>query len=92
VFTIPLFLDTAYIYALINVRDQWNERARRWQAEIIADNRPLLTTEFILVEIADGLSALKFRAEAVLIIHTLTENPLVEVYWFNVKRSIANFQ
>lgn len=75
----PLFLDKAYIYALTNPRDQWQSRARHWQARIIADNRRLLTTEFILAEIADGLSAVKFRVEAAHIIHALTGNPLVEV-------------
>lgn len=75
----PLFLDTAYIYALTSPRDQWQSRARLWQAKIIAENRRLLTTEFILTEIADGLSAVKFRTEAAQIVHALTENPLVEV-------------
>ena len=56
-----LFLDTAYIYALFNTRDQWHIKAVEWEGKIAAGNLSLLTTQFVLTEVADGLSALKFR-------------------------------
>ena len=74
-----LFLDTAYIFARINPRDQWHERAVFWQQRIERENRFLVVTEFILAEIADGLSAVKFRREAAQIIRTLQNSVLVEV-------------
>lgn len=74
-----LFLDTAYIYALFNMRDQWHERAAEWEEKIAAENRPLLTTELVLTEIADGLSSLKFRRNAVGIIKALQQSSLVEI-------------
>lgn len=74
-----LFLDTAYIYALFNNRDQWHERALRWQRKIALENLPVLTTEFILIEIGNGLSSLKFRRNAADIIHTLQENAFVKI-------------
>ncbi len=74
-----LFLDTAYIYALFNTRDQWHAKALEWQRRLDFENRPLLTTEFVLVEIADGLSAIRFRQSAAGIIQFLRESPLVEI-------------
>lgn len=75
----PLFLDTAYIYALFNNRDQWHPRALEWQRKLDAEQRPLLTTEFVCIEIANGLAALKFRQAAARIIHSLQETALVRV-------------
>ena len=51
----------------------------RWQARLAAEYRPLLTTEFVLMEIGDGLAALRFRAQAAQVILTLRSTPLVEV-------------
>ena len=75
----PVFLDTAYVNALVNTRDQWHEAAVQWQRKLAADRRRLLTTEFVLVEIADGLAAVKFRAQAAQVIVTLQTSPLVEI-------------
>ena len=74
-----LFLDTAYIYALFNTRDQWYEKAIEWQQKIAIEKIPLLTTQFVLIEIANGLSALKFRQGAAKIIHALEEDASVRI-------------
>jgi len=74
-----VFLDTAYANALINIRDQWHESAVVWQERLAKERRPLLSTEFVLVEIADGLATVQFRRHAVLMIHLLQ----------NEKRDIA---
>ena len=75
----PLFLDTAYVYALVNARDQWHETAARWEARLRVDRRPLMMTGFVLAEIADGLAAVRFRPQAVSIIAALPASPLVAV-------------
>jgi predicted nucleic acid-binding protein len=75
----PTFVDTSYVYALINPSDQWHVRAAEWRTRIASEAHSLLTTEFVLTEIADGLSSLKFREAATKIIHTLRENPGVEI-------------
>ncbi len=75
----PIFLDTAYINALVNTRDQWHEAAVRWEQWLAREKRQLVTTEFILVEIADGLAALRFRMQAVQILVTLQKSPLVDI-------------
>ena len=75
----PIFLDTAYVNALVNTRDQWHSAAVQWQRKLSADKRQLVTTEFVLVEIADGLAAVRFRVQAVQVIATLQASPLVEI-------------
>lgn len=74
-----IFIDTAYVYAIINPRDQWHTKAVVWQHKIKAENLPLLTTEFVLAEIADGLASINFRQAASKAIHILQENSLVKV-------------
>jgi predicted nucleic acid-binding protein len=75
----PLFLDTAYIYALVNTRDQWHQSALGWQRSLAADHRRLITTQFILMEVADGLATVRFRDQAARIIAVLQSSPEVEV-------------
>ncbi len=74
-----IFVDTAFIYGVISPRDQWHEKAVEWQHKIETERSPLVTTEFILAEIADGLAAPKFRLEVSKIIHSLQDNPFVYV-------------
>ncbi|HLH26291.1 MAG TPA: PIN domain-containing protein [Chloroflexota bacterium] len=76
----PLFLDTAYVYASVNTRDQWRDAALRWEAYLAAERRRLVTTEFVLTEIADGLANLRFRTQAVQIIAALQASGLVQIF------------
>ena len=73
------FLDTAYVYALVNTRDQWHGTAVRWQRVTEGARRPLVTTDLVLTEIADGLAAVRFRGVAVEAIRTLRTSALVTV-------------
>ncbi len=43
------------------------------------DNRRLVTTQLILVEIGNGLSSRQFRQKAASIIRNLQEDPIVDV-------------
>ncbi len=74
-----LFLDTAYIYGLINIRDQWHQRSVEWSHKVISGKYLLLTTEFVLIEIANGLSSLQFRQDAADIIQVLQDNDHVKI-------------
>ena len=49
-----IFVDTGYLLALLSPRDELFERAQRWAASI---DEPLITTEYVLVELVNGLSA-----------------------------------
>ena len=60
----PVFLDTAYLNAIINTRDQWHSVAVKWEEKFSVERRQLITTEFVLLEMADGLAAVKFRQKA----------------------------
>jgi uncharacterized protein len=53
-----VFADTYYFFALINVKDAAHQRALRFSQ---AHDNPLLTTGWILTELADGLSAVVHR-------------------------------
>ena len=74
-----IFIDTAFVYAVINPHDQWHAKAIEWQRKIEFEKLPLLTTEFVLAEIGDGLSAVNFRQAAAQAIHILQENPYVKI-------------
>lgn len=75
----PVFLDTAYVYALVNTCDQWHEVATTWERRLATEARRLLTTEFVLVEIADGLAAVRYRIGAIRIIAALRASSLIEI-------------
>ena len=75
----PVFLDTACVYARLNSRDEWHERARLWENRLALERRRLITTQLVLVEIADGLASTRFRMKAVEVLTTLQSNPLVEI-------------
>lgn len=60
------FVDTMFVLALINTRDQWHA-----QAQILADQltgTPLVTTDSVLLEIGNAL-ARSYKAEAITIIN-----------------------
>ncbi len=44
-----LFVDTLYFIALINLNDQWREKALQVKSEI--SNAKLITTEIVLIEV-----------------------------------------
>jgi predicted nucleic acid-binding protein len=74
-----IFLDTAYVYALVNTRDEWHQKALDWQEKLEKEQRRIITTELILVEIADGLASIRFRTQAAQVIAALQSSPFVEV-------------
>lgn len=74
-----IFLDTAYVYALVNTRDQWHNAALSWEEKLEIERPEITTTELILIEIADGLASIRFRTHASRIIEALQSSPYVEV-------------
>jgi predicted nucleic acid-binding protein len=56
-----IFVDTGYLLAVLNPRDELYERAQRWAAAI--DER-LVTTECVLWELVNTLSAPVDRPKA----------------------------
>jgi predicted nucleic acid-binding protein len=56
-----IFVDTGYLLAILNPRDELFERAQRWAAFV---DEPLITTEYIVWEMVNSLSAPADRAKA----------------------------
>lgn len=70
-----IFLDTSYLVALANRRDQWHQRALSWSQVI--DER-LLTTEHVLWECVNFFSSPPDRAKAQAIAEYLRTDRSVE--------------
>lgn len=75
----PYFLDTAFVVARTNTRDQWHTVASRWEGWLTRRRWRLVTTEFVLAEIGDGLASVRFRSYAVRIIDQLLADPRIEI-------------
>lgn len=60
-----VFVDTSFVVALINERDQHHARAE--ELADLFDDFPLLTTDAVLLEIGNALSR-KFKKQAVEVI------------------------
>jgi uncharacterized protein len=59
------FGDTVFFLALTNSRDQWHRTAIRWQTAVVLAGRRLVTTELVLVEVANSLARPDARRRAV---------------------------
>jgi predicted nucleic acid-binding protein len=71
-----IFLDTSFVIALINEKDQYHAQAEALSFRFA--NSALLTTSAVLLEIGNAL-AKDFRAEAVSIIRVLSHSSKVEL-------------
>ena len=71
-----IFLDTSFVIALINERDQYHTAAEALSHTF--GNSELLTTGAVLLEIGNALSK-EFRVEAVSVINVLSRSARVEV-------------
>src|SRR5260221_4891171 len=63
-----VLVDTAAWIALVNTRDELHIRAEQTLAELRRGNITLLTTEFVLLEVANALCTSAWRAKAVKLI------------------------
>jgi predicted nucleic acid-binding protein len=71
-----IFLDTSFVLALINERDQYHDQAERLSHKF--ENSSLITTDAVLLEIGNAM-AKDFRAEAAAIIKVLRSSQRVKV-------------
>jgi len=71
-----LFVDTLFVIALINHRDQYHRQALNLAERY--DGWPLLTTEAVLLEVGNAL-ARNYKREAVEVIERLTTAVEIEV-------------
>lgn len=80
-----IFVDTSYFVAIANSRDSLHARAVAW-AE--AADQALLTTEYVLIETVDGLSAPPERSS----IHQMVDALMANPFWHVVPASPALFR
>lgn len=73
------FVDTAAWIALVNTRDSLHDKAKEVFARLRAQNYQFVTTEFVLLEFANALSAPLFRKNASSFIEGLRNMPEVEI-------------
>jgi predicted nucleic acid-binding protein len=71
-----VFADTAYFIALNVRRDRFHRQARALEASLHKD---LLTTEWVLTEVADGLAAPETRARFTRLINNLQARSDVKI-------------
>jgi len=71
-----VFMDTSFLLALASPRDVLHRRAVMWRYVLTG---PLVTTEFILLELTDGLAGRKLNPTAVSIIEGLRKGPDTEI-------------
>ncbi|WP_254563553.1 type II toxin-antitoxin system VapC family toxin [Oscillatoria sp. HE19RPO] len=74
--TIKIFVDTSFIIALVNVRDQYHEQAVAMADEY--ENKFLVVTDAVMLEVSNALSR-RYKAEAIQIIEDFFESENVEV-------------
>lgn len=74
-----VFVDTAAWLALLNVSDSLHSRAREIQETLRREGARLLTTEFVLLEVADALAAPPLREKTVAFINKLRRLKLLAI-------------
>ena len=75
-----IFLDTSFVIALINERDQYHQQAEALSYKF--ENSALVTTSAVILEIGNAL-ARDFRTEAARVIKVLTGSTRIEVTEIN---------
>jgi hypothetical protein len=73
-----IFIDTLFVVALINLRDQYHKKAM--ELSELYEGYPLLTTDLVLLEIGNGL-ARNFKKQAIDIIERFIVSSEVEIVY-----------
>ena len=71
-----IFIDTLFVVALVNRRDQYHEQATKLAERL--DGHPLLVTDAVLLEIGNALSR-NYKEEAVRIMDDFLASDEVEI-------------
>jgi predicted nucleic acid-binding protein len=74
-----IFIDTAAWIALLNSRDNLHQKARLIMDDLIENKNPLVTTEFVLMEVADAISAPRLRSKTIDFIDNILLLPILLV-------------
>ncbi len=77
--TSEIFLDTAYAIALSVESDEHHEKAVEIAEKLESEQKQLVTTRAILLEIGNALSKSRYRSAAVELLNALEQDPQVEI-------------
>lgn len=83
------FVDTFYVVALVNKREEFHEKANELVSEF--DNQPLLTTDAILLEIGNSL-ARNNKQKSIEIINQFLSAEEIEIIRLNESLSNKAFE
>src|SRR5689334_18446404 len=72
-------VDTAAWIALVNTRDELHDRAKDIMAELRRNDIALVTTEFVLLEVANAFCASAWRGKAMKLIDGLWSVPNLKI-------------
>jgi len=70
-----IFVDTSFFVALLNSRDVYHQPALSLQIQLDKQKVRKVTSEYVLIELGDGLSRLQYRSLASRLIHLLQHDP-----------------
>ncbi len=70
----PVFADSSYYLALMSVQDIHHDSALQWSR---SSSRPLVSTEFVLLEVANGLCSVGRRGAFGALLAGLQDSPSV---------------
>jgi uncharacterized protein len=74
-----VFVDTAAWIALVVKHDSLHKQSMSVMTKLKSNNAKLITSESVLFEFANALSALKYRAKAIAFIDSIRSLPNVEI-------------
>jgi uncharacterized protein len=76
---VKVFIDTAAWIALANVDDGLHPRANQIMSRLLTQKIRLVTTELILLEVADALAAPNLRSNTIQFINRLRQTPILRI-------------
>ena len=68
----PVFADTSYYIALLSEDDSFHEAALAWSKDLLART---IVTEYVLVELGNGLCRSRYRSRYVPLVEHLLNDP-----------------
>lgn len=77
--TTKVFVDTAAWLALLNADDALHEQTRRIRGMLAQRKTRLVTTEFVLLEVADALSSPALRSHTAAYVDSLRRLAILEI-------------
>jgi uncharacterized protein len=78
-----VFLDTAYAVAYFSTRDEFHAKALELSKRLDNPDTRLVTTQAVMIEIANALSKAAYRQAAIIFLEALENSPNVAIITIN---------